>query len=54
MESLRQESLEWKRKHEGLLTKRNADNDNVNAEIAVVRYRSEAAEAKNAAAHEKN
>ncbi|KAK6281930.1 hypothetical protein POUND7_015755 [Theobroma cacao] len=33
----RTESLEWKRKHEGLLTKRNADNDNVNAEIAVVR-----------------
>ncbi|KAA8519740.1 hypothetical protein F0562_013996 [Nyssa sinensis] len=52
LDSARQESLEWKRKYEQLLSKQKAEEDQASAEIAILKSRSSAAEARLAAARE--
>ncbi|KAF2303266.1 hypothetical protein GH714_016171 [Hevea brasiliensis] len=52
MESTKQEALDWKRKHDHLLSKQKADEDQINSEIRILRSRTSAAEARLAAAHE--
>lgn len=51
-DSARQESSDWKRKYEQVLSKQKAEEDQTNAEIAVLKSRSSAAEARLAAARE--
>lgn len=52
LDSARQESLEWKRKYEQVLGKQKAEEDTANAEIAILKSRSSAADARLAAARE--
>nr|GMC83893.1 guanylate-binding protein 1-like [Ipomoea batatas] len=52
LDSARQESLEWKRKSDQLLSKHRADEDQINAEISILKSRTSAAEARVAAAKE--
>ncbi|KAF8409185.1 hypothetical protein HHK36_005259 [Tetracentron sinense] len=52
LDSARQESLEWKRKYEQIFSKQKAEEDQANGEIAVLKSRSSAAEARLAAARE--
>lgn len=48
----RQEATEWKRKYENLLSKQKAEEDQASSEIAILKSRSSAAEARLAAAQE--
>ncbi|CAK9181864.1 unnamed protein product [Ilex paraguariensis] len=52
LDSARQDSLEWKRKYEQVSSKQKAEEEQVTAEIAILRSRSSAAEARLAAARE--
>ncbi|KAL7211753.1 hypothetical protein ACSBR2_014588 [Camellia fascicularis] len=52
VDSSRQESIEWKRKYEQVLSKQKAEEDQASAEIAILKSRSSAAEARLAAARE--
>ncbi|GAB4831319.1 hypothetical protein Ancab_005330 [Ancistrocladus abbreviatus] len=52
LDSARMESSEWKRKYEQVLSKQKADEEQASAEIAVLKSRSSAAEARLAAARE--
>ncbi|KAK4760219.1 hypothetical protein SAY87_023350 [Trapa incisa] len=52
IDSLKHESLDWKRKYEQLHSKQKAEEDQANFEIAVLKTRSSAAEARLAAAKE--
>lgn len=52
LDSSKQESLDWKRKYEQLLSKQKAEEDQASSEIAVLKSRSSAAEARLAAAKE--
>ncbi|KAF8032158.1 hypothetical protein BT93_D1169 [Corymbia citriodora subsp. variegata] len=52
LESTRQESLDWKRKYEQVLSKQKAEEDQASSEIAILKSRSSAAEARLAAAKE--
>ncbi|EEF50807.1 guanylate-binding protein 1 [Ricinus communis] len=52
LESAKQEMSDWKRKHDQLLSKQKADEDQTSSEIAVLKSRSSATEARLAAAHE--
>lgn len=52
LDSSKQESLEWKRKYEQVLSKQKAEEDQASSEIAVLKSRSSAAEARLAAARE--
>lgn len=54
LESAKQESMEWKRKYEYLLSKQKANEDQINSEIAILKSRSSAAEARLAAAREQS
>nr|GMD09075.1 guanylate-binding protein 1-like [Ipomoea batatas] len=54
VDSAKHESLEWKRKYEQVLSKLRADEDQVNAEIAILKSRTSAAEARVAAAKEQS
>ncbi|RAL49680.1 unnamed protein product [Cuscuta campestris] len=54
VDSAKQESLEWKRKYETVLSKLKAEEDQANAEIAILRSRTSAAEARVAAAKEQS
>lgn len=54
LDSGRQESLDWKRKYEQVLSKQKAEEDYANAEIAILKSRSSAAEARLAAAKEQS
>ncbi|GFQ01495.1 guanylate-binding protein 7 [Phtheirospermum japonicum] len=49
----RQESMDWKRKYELVLSKHKADEEQTSAEVAMLRSKSSAAEARLAAAQEK-
>jgi chromosome segregation ATPase len=51
-DSAKQESLDWKRKYEQILSKQKAEEDQASSEIAVLKSRSSAAEARLAAARE--
>lgn len=52
LDSVKQESAEWKRKYEQVLSKQKAEEDQASSEIAVLKSRSSAAEARLAAARE--
>ncbi|KAK3438457.1 hypothetical protein EUGRSUZ_C03068 [Eucalyptus grandis] len=52
LESTKQESLDWKRKYEQVLSKQKAEEDQSSSEIAILKSRSSAAEARLAAAKE--
>ncbi|CAN1229555.1 hypothetical protein LINGRAPRIM_LOCUS1387 [Linum grandiflorum] len=52
LESAKQETSEWKRKHDQATSKQKAVEGQINSEIAVLKSRSSAAEARMAAAHE--
>ncbi|KAL3519832.1 hypothetical protein ACH5RR_017981 [Cinchona calisaya] len=52
LDSVRQESAEWKRKYEQLLYKLKAEEDQASSEIQILKSKSHAAEARLAAAHE--
>lgn len=52
LDTVRQESVEWKRKYEQLLYKQKAEEDQASAEIQILKSKSHAAEARLAAAHE--
>ncbi|KAL5575349.1 hypothetical protein UlMin_017048 [Ulmus minor] len=52
LDSAKQESSEWKRKYEHVLSKQKAEEDHASSEIAVLKSRSSAAEARLAAARE--
>ncbi|KAA8515208.1 hypothetical protein F0562_018387 [Nyssa sinensis] len=52
LDTVRQESLEWKRKYEQILSKQKAEEDQASAEIAILKSRGSAAEARLAAARE--
>ncbi|KAJ8761398.1 hypothetical protein K2173_001529 [Erythroxylum novogranatense] len=52
LESAKQEAIDWKRKHDQVLSKQKAVDDQTSAEIANLKSRSSAAEARLAAAHE--
>lgn len=52
LDSAKQESSEWKRKYEQVLAKQKAEEDQASSEIAVLKSRSSAAEARLAAARE--
>lgn len=52
LDSSKQESLDWKRKYEQVLSKQKAEEDQASSEIAVLKSRSSAAEARLAAARE--
>ncbi|KAF8035978.1 hypothetical protein BT93_C1869 [Corymbia citriodora subsp. variegata] len=52
LESTKQESLDWKRKYEQVLSKQKAEEDQASSEIAILKSRSSAAEARLAAAKE--
>ncbi|KAH7568864.1 hypothetical protein ACOSP7_011940 [Xanthoceras sorbifolium] len=52
LDSLRHETLDWKRKYDQVLTKQKAKEDQVSSEIDVLKSRSTAAEARLAAARE--
>jgi len=52
LESTKQESLDWKRKYEQVLSKQKAEDDQASSEIAILKSRSSAAEARLAAAKE--
>ncbi|GAV87507.1 GBP domain-containing protein/GBP_C domain-containing protein [Cephalotus follicularis] len=52
LESTKQESLDWKRKYDQVLSRQKAGEDQTNSEIAVLKSRSNAAEARLAAARE--
>lgn len=52
VESARQDSMEWKRKYENLLSKQEAEENQFSSEIAMLKSRSSAAEARLAAARE--
>lgn len=54
LESAKQESMEWKRKYEYLLSKQKVNEDQINSEIAILKSRSSAAEARLAAAREQS
>ncbi|KAK9267262.1 hypothetical protein L1049_009684 [Liquidambar formosana] len=54
LETARQESLDWKRKYEQVLSKQKAEEDQASAEIAILKSRSSAAEARLAAAREQS
>lgn len=54
LESAKQESMEWKRKYEYVLSKQKANEDQINSEIAILKSRSSAAEARLAAAREQS
>uniref|UniRef100_A0A9I9CRE0 GB1/RHD3-type G domain-containing protein n=1 Tax=Cucumis melo TaxID=3656 RepID=A0A9I9CRE0_CUCME len=54
VEQAKQESLDWKRKYETVLSKLKAEEDQANSEIAVLKSRSSAAEARLAAAREQS
>ncbi|KAM7262928.1 hypothetical protein ACFE04_000611 [Oxalis oulophora] len=54
VESAKQESLDWKRKHDQVLSKKKAEEDQVNSEVSVLKSRSQAAEARLAAAREQS
>ncbi|PIN06046.1 Actin filament-coating protein tropomyosin [Handroanthus impetiginosus] len=53
LDTARQESIDWKRKYELVLSKQKAEEEQTNAEIAMLRSKSSAAEARLAAAQEK-
>ncbi|KAL6991119.1 hypothetical protein U1Q18_009238 [Sarracenia purpurea var. burkii] len=53
LDSARQESTDWKRKYEQVLSKQKAEEDQATSEIAILKSRSSAAEARLAAAREK-
>ncbi|CAL1372839.1 unnamed protein product [Linum trigynum] len=52
LESAKEETTEWKRKHDMVLSKQKAIEDQIKSEVAVLKSRSSAAEARMAAAHE--
>ncbi|XP_023517652.1 guanylate-binding protein 3-like [Cucurbita pepo subsp. pepo] len=52
LEQAKQESLDWKRKYETVLSKLKAEEDQANSEISVLKSRTSAAEARLAAARE--
>jgi hypothetical protein len=52
VESARQDSMEWKRKYENLLSKQESEENHFSSEIATLKSRSSAAEARLAAAKE--
>ncbi|KAM7500756.1 hypothetical protein LguiA_025170 [Lonicera macranthoides] len=52
VESARQDSMEWKRKYENLLSKQEAEENQFSSEVAMLKSRSSAAEARLAAARE--
>ncbi|PON46673.1 Guanylate-binding protein [Parasponia andersonii] len=52
LDSAKQESLDWQRKYEQVLSKQKAEEDQASSEIAVLKSRSSAAEARLAAARE--
>ncbi|KAF3451422.1 hypothetical protein FNV43_RR07517 [Rhamnella rubrinervis] len=52
LDSVKQESSEWKRKYDQVLSKQKAEEDQASSEIAVLKSRSSAAEARLAAARE--
>ncbi|CAK9152551.1 unnamed protein product [Ilex paraguariensis] len=52
LDSARQDSMEWKRKYEQVSSKQKAEEDQASAEIAILKSRSSAAEARLAAARE--
>lgn len=52
LDQAKQESLDWKRKYETVLSKLKAEEDQANSEIAILKSRSSAAEARLAAARE--
>lgn len=54
LDQAKQESLDWKRKYETVLSKLKAEEDQANSEIAVLKSRSSAAEARLAAAREQS
>ncbi|KAK2991854.1 hypothetical protein RJ640_030029 [Escallonia rubra] len=54
LDSARQESIEWKRKYEQVLSKQRAEEDQASSEIAILKSRSSAAEARLAAAREQS
>lgn len=54
LDSGRQESLDWKRKYEQVLSKRKAEEEHTSAEVSVLKSRSSAAEARLAAAKEQS
>lgn len=54
VDSARHDGMEWKRKYENLLSKHKAEEDQVSSELAILRSRSSAAEARLAAAQEQS
>ncbi|KAK6932614.1 Guanylate-binding protein/Atlastin, C-terminal [Dillenia turbinata] len=52
LESMRQESAEWRRRYEQVLSKKKAEEEQASAEIAILQSKSSAAEARLAAARE--
>ncbi|CAK7350519.1 unnamed protein product [Dovyalis caffra] len=54
LESAKQETSNWKRKHDQALSKQKADEEQAASEIAILKSRSSAAEARLAAAHEQS
>ena len=54
VEQAKQESLDWKRKYESVLSKLKAEEDQANSDIAILKSRSSAAEARLAAAREQS
>ena len=52
LESAKQETSNWKRKHDQVLSKQKADEEQAASEIAILKSRSSASEARLAAAHE--
>lgn len=52
LDSSKQDSLDWKRKYEQIISKQKAEEDQASSEIAVLKSRSSAAEARLAAARE--
>uniref|UniRef100_A0A0A0KI62 GB1/RHD3-type G domain-containing protein n=1 Tax=Cucumis sativus TaxID=3659 RepID=A0A0A0KI62_CUCSA len=54
VEQAKQESLDWKRKYETVLSKLKAEEDQANSDIAILKSRSSAAEARLAAAREQS
>ncbi|KAL1809059.1 hypothetical protein ACET3Z_026049 [Daucus carota] len=54
VDSARHEGMEWKRKYEYLLSKQKAEEDQASSELAILRSRSSAAEARLAAAQEQS
>ncbi|KAL3643469.1 hypothetical protein CASFOL_014284 [Castilleja foliolosa] len=53
LDAARQESMDWKRKYELVLSKHKADEEQTSADVAMLRSKSSAAEARLAAAQEK-